>query len=110
LSKQAKEAYEVQVEFRTKKLQKQYQQSKKAIRAYGERVAGRYVSRINIIKVAKDIEELKRMPVLHCHQLKGDRQGQWAITLIGRNRLVFTLQGEGLEIVRIEEVSKHYGD
>ena len=100
----------MQVQFRMKKLQKQYQEKDKAIRAFGIKVARKYIERINIIKTVKDIEELKRTPGLDCHPLKGDRQGQWAIRLAYRNRLIFTLQGEELEIVRIEEVSKHYGD
>jgi proteic killer suppression protein len=47
---------------------------------------------------------------LHCHPLKGERQKEWAITLKGFYRLIFTLEGQSLEIVRIQEVSKHYGD
>jgi proteic killer suppression protein len=100
----------MQVEFRTKKLEKQYRDSKQAIREYGEAVAKRYVQRINIIKSATDIEELERLPGLNCHPLKGNRAGDWSITLINRMRLIFTLKGDKLEVVRIKEVSKHYGD
>jgi len=73
-------------------------------------VARRYIQRINIIKHARDIDELVGLPALRCHRLKGDRQDQYAITLTKLYRLIFTLQGEALEIVQIEEVSKHYGD
>ena len=54
--------------------------------------------------------EVERLPGLDCHPLKGERAGQYAVTLLGRWRLVFTLQGNTAEIIRIEEVSKHYGD
>ena len=50
----------MQVEFRTKKLEKQYRESKQAIREYGEAVAKRYVQRINAIKHAKSIEEVRK--------------------------------------------------
>lgn len=100
----------MEVQFRTKKLQAQFQSHQEAERAYGLQVARRYIERINIIRKARDIEELKGIQVLRCHSLKGDRQGQWAIRLTGFTRLIFTLQGERMEIVRIEEVSKHYGD
>lgn len=100
----------MEVTFRTRKLEREYVCSKKAVQAYGKAVAQRYVERINIIKSATDIEELKKLPALDCHPLKGDRKGEWSITLIGRARLIFTLQGENLEVVHIEEVSKHYGD
>lgn len=100
----------MEIRFRTRKLEKQYRDYDAAKKAYGETVARKYVERINIIKYSQDIEELKRLPGLRCHALKGDRQGQWAINLTGYYRLIFALQGEYLEIARIEEVSKHYED
>ena len=100
----------MQIEFRTKKLQKQYVQQKLAVKAYGNEVARKYIQRINIIKQAKDFDELSGLPGLKCHPLKGDREGQYAISLTGFYRLIFTLVGESLEIVQIEEVSKHYDD
>jgi len=100
----------LQVEFRTKKLEKQFLDSKQAVKAYGQAVATRYIERINIIKHTSSIEELERLPGLNCHPLKGDRDGEWSVRLNGFMRLIFTLHGEALEIVRIKEVSKHYGN
>lgn len=100
----------MEVRFRTRKLEREYLESKRALRAYGEAVARRYVERVNVIKHVVDIEQLEMLPGLDCHALKGDRAGQWAVKLTGRVRLIFTLHGEDLELVRIEEVSKHYGD
>jgi len=100
----------MRVQFRKPKLKKQYEDFREAKKAYGEQVGRRYIQRINIIKCAKDIEELRRLPGLRCHELTGDRLGEWSITLVGRYRLIFTLVGDNLEIVNIEEVSKHYGD
>ena len=62
----------LKVEFRTKKLEKQYRESKQAIRDFGEAVARRYVQRINAIKHAKSIEEVRNLPGFDCHPLKGD--------------------------------------
>jgi len=98
------------VEFRTRKLESEYEDSKKAVRAYGQAVATRYIERINIIKHTSSIEELEQLPVLNCHPLKGNRDGEWSIKLTGFMRLIFTVHGDELEIVRIKEVSKHYGD
>jgi proteic killer suppression protein len=100
----------LQIQYRTKKLEKQYTQHKLAVKAYGAEVARKYVQRINIIKQTKDYDELSILPGLKCHPLKGDREGQYAIYLTGFYRLIFTLVGESLEIVQIEEVSKHYDD
>ncbi len=100
----------MKIAFRTHKLQRQYEHSGEAVRAYGDQVARRYVERINIIKAARDMHELQQIAVLRCHPLTGDRAGQWAIRLTGFYRLIVTLDGEHLEIAMIEEVSKHYGD
>ena len=100
----------MEIRFRTKKLERQYRDYREAEKAYGKQVARKYISRIDLIKHVRDINELCKLPALHCHPLKSDRQGQWALNLTGYYRLIFTLEGKYLEIVRIEEVSKHYGD
>jgi proteic killer suppression protein len=100
----------VEVRFRTRKLQKQYEKSREAEKICGREVARKYIQRVNIIKQARDINELCALPGLRCHQLRGDRQGQWAVKLTRFYRLIFTLQGKKLEIAHIEEVSKHYDD
>jgi len=100
----------VEITFRTRKLEREYLKSANAVKAYGGQVARKYILRINVIKQAYDIHELMKLPCLRCHPLKGDRQGQYAVNLAGFYRLIFTLQGDALEIVHIEEVSKHYGD
>ena len=100
----------MEVTFRTRRLEREYREYTKAVKAYGDKIARKYIDRINIIKTAKGIDELMSLPVLGCHPLKGDRAGQYAIKLTGFYRLIFTLKGDALEIVNIEEVSKHYGD
>jgi len=100
----------MEIQFRTHKLQKQYEDAREAKKAYGREVARRYIQRIDIIKQTHDIEELQILPGLRCHELKGNRQGEWSVKLTGFYRLIFTLSGEQLEIVCIEEVSKHYDD
>jgi proteic killer suppression protein len=98
----------VQIRFKTRKLEKQYANHKEAEKAYGRDVARKFIDRVNIIKATKDIETLQTLPVLRCHPLIGNRKGQWSINLSGFYRLIFTLEGEALEIACLEEVSKHY--
>jgi proteic killer suppression protein len=100
----------LEVVFRTRKLKKEYTSSKDATKAYGLNVARKYIQRVNIIKNALDIDELLLLPGLRCHPLKGERRGQYALKLTGFYRLIFSLDGKQIEIVCIEEVSKHYGD
>ena len=98
------------VTFRTKRLERCYVEHAKAVQEFGHDVARRYIERINIIKHTAGLEELAQMPGLRYHPLKGNRAGYHAIKLTGFMRLIFTLEGETLAIVRIEEVSKHYDD
>lgn len=100
----------MEIRFKTNTLKKQYEYSANAVSAYGSQVARKYIERVNIIKKSKSVDELIPIRTLRCHPLKGDRKGEWSITLTGFYRLIFTLHGENLEIARIEEVSKHYGD
>jgi len=73
-------------------------------------IARKYVQRINILKAAHNLVELMPMPGLNCHPLKGDRKGQFAVSLTRRVRLIFTHESGACELVRVEEVSKHYDD
>ena len=100
----------MEVTFRTRKLEREYRISTNAIKVYGTKIAKKYIQRVNIIKHAQNIDELSRLPGLRCHPLKGNRQGQFAVSLTGFYRLIFTLHGDALEIANIEEVSKHYDD
>lgn len=100
----------MEIKFKTNKLQKQYENSKEAVKAYGTDVAKKYIQRVNILKSAKSFEELYAIPQLKFHPLTGDRDGEFAITLTGFYRLIITNDGDTFDIARIEEVSKHYGD
>jgi toxin HigB-1 len=104
------EGFRLTVTFRTKQLERCYVEHKAAVREFGKDVARRYIERINIIKQTASLEELARIQTLRCHPLKGDRAGHHAITLTGFMRLIFSIEGESLTVVRIEEVSKHYDD
>jgi len=100
----------VEVRFRTNKLKENYEKSESATKAWGKEVARKYIQRIDLILSAQSLQELNRLPGLNYHPLKGKRKGQHAVSLKDSWRLIFTLHGDQLEIVQIEEVSKHYGD
>ena len=100
----------MEVIFRTNKLQKCYENYRQGCRAWGAEVAKKYIQRIDILQEASDMSEIGKLPGLSCHSLKGGREGQYGITIHGRWRLIFSLQGERAEVLCVEEVSKHYGD
>ena len=100
----------MEVTYRTRRLARCYAEHKQAVQKFGAEVGRRYIQRIDLIKAAQSVDDLPRLPGLRFHALSGDRQGQYAVDLTGFYRLILTLHGAKLEIVRIEEVSKHYGD
>lgn len=100
----------MEVRFRTKKLQKQYENSKDAFKTYGDKVGKKYVQRITILKSAKSFDDLYKIPQFKFHPLTGNRDGEFAISLTGFYRLIITNDGDTFDIVKIEEVSKHYDD
>ena len=100
----------VQVEFRTARLRTCYTNSSAAARAWGDKVGRRYIQRVDVLKAAKSADDLHKIPPLRFHPLKGDRQGRHAITLIDRWRMVVSFRDDALTVVRVEEVTKHYGD
>jgi proteic killer suppression protein len=100
----------VQVTFRTKRLQECYAAAKKAQREWDEKVARRYIERVNILKHAKSVDDLYKTPGLRFHPMKGDKEGRYSITLIDRWRMEVSFRDKALTIVRVEEVSQHYGD
>jgi proteic killer suppression protein len=98
----------MEVVFGSPELVKCYQESDRAIRRWGPDVGRRYVARINALYAAGRFSDLYTIRSLRLHPLKGEREGQYAITLIGRWRLVVVPVGE--DKVRLEEVTQHYGD
>lgn len=100
----------MQVEFAARKLERCYRELTIARREWGERVARAYVRRVDTLYAAKDVRDLFALRALDMHPLKGERKGQYSIRLGDRERLIVTFADEELTIVRIEEVSKHYGD
>ena len=100
----------MQVQFSTKKLERCYRELAQARREWGERIARAYVQRINTLYAAKNIRDLFALRALDMHPLKGIRKGQYAIRLGDRERLIVVFADTDLTVVRIEEVSQHYGD
>ena len=98
------------VRFSDTVLQRCYQRITDGTRKWGEKTARRYIQRINILYAVKAANELSSFPQLRFHPLKGDRQGEYALDLDNVWRLVVSFDDDGMTIVTVEEVSKHYGD
>ncbi len=100
----------MEVGFRTKKLKKCYEDYQTGCRQWGPEVAKKYIQRIDLLQEASSIEEIRRLPGLDIHPLKGRRERQYGIRLHGGWRLVVELKGDMNEVIVVREVSMHYGD
>ncbi|MEX2599547.1 MAG: type II toxin-antitoxin system RelE/ParE family toxin [Dehalococcoidia bacterium] len=99
----------MEVEFSSNRLAQCYRQSDRAVRQWGEAVARKYITRIEILYAQPTFDSLRTLRSLRLHPLKGRRQGQYAIDLTGQWRLIVT-PGAKEEQVRVEEVTNHYDD
>lgn len=82
------------LEFADRKLRKQCEEKKKAIRAWGDRCARKLMRRLAEIEAADSLAVLMQIPGARCHSLKGDRAGQFAVHLEHPRRLVFEPAGD----------------
>jgi toxin HigB-1 len=97
----------VQVEFASKKLRDAYESKGKAIRRFGEAVGKKYVERINILKSARERNDLRKLRTLRIHEYKGNRAGDFGIDLTGNVRLIVTFPSAST--VRVENVEDPHG-
>ena len=65
----------------------------------------RILRKLDMINSAKELKDLMSPPSNHLHQLHGDRDGQWAISVSGQWRLCFNF--EDGDVFDIELVQYH---
>ena len=63
---------------------------------------GRLHRILDLLDDAVSPDDLK-IPGLFLHALKGDRKGQWAVTVSGNWRITFAFDGEDVIIVNLED-------
>ena len=97
------------VSFRTRGLKRCYERSRDAHREWGPDVGRKYVQRIDQLRSMPRFQDLRKLVSLRFHRLSGDREGEYALTLQGRWRLIVE-PGESDDQVTVKEVTNHYGD
>ena len=95
------------VEFRTRRLERCFERVSMAVREWGPEVGPRYVERVRAIQRARDFEHLYGFRALDLHPLRGDRRGQYAIRLTGRMRLIIERGDEPDTVIVVEVVDYH---
>ena len=98
------------IEFKTGRLEKCYEERRKAEAEWGRTIASKYVQAVNLLKAVNHPSDLAAFSQFNYKRLRGDRKGQHSLKLGRRARLIFTVQRSGgVRIARIEEVSTtHY--
>lgn len=99
----------MEVRFASNKLERCYQEQTRAVREWGPEIGPLYIVRVTTLMAAVQFADIFQIRSLHLHPLTGDRQGQYALTIQGRWRLIITLDDNPQEIT-VEEVGNHYGD
>ena len=80
----------MEIVFRTTALQKICSISKEAVRTYGPKNGGKLMQRLNELKSFECLADVPKYPPARCHQLEGNRKGQFSVDLEHPYRLIFT--------------------
>ncbi len=99
----------MKVTFADRQLERCFLDERLANRTWGDSVGQRFIQRIKLLQNSSKFEDLFEAQTLRLHPLRGDRTGQWSLTLIGRWRLLFRLSDDQQSITLVE-VSNHYDD
>ncbi|MFZ4632942.1 MAG: type II toxin-antitoxin system RelE/ParE family toxin [Saprospiraceae bacterium] len=83
--------FAMNISFTDKKLQNLSSDFKKCRQKMGDRRAKLFVTRLNALKDATTLEDVRHLPG-HFHELTGDRKGQWGCELDHPYRLIFRPQ------------------
>ena len=94
--------------YRTKKLKKVCEVRKEGVKKYGSEMGKIIPIRIDQIRNADSVLHLVQYGVGRCHELIGDRKGQYAMDLIHPYRLIFTQNDAQTVTVTIEEISDYH--
>ena len=74
----------------------------------GNRTAGLIHQRVDEIGAADSVETLVQYGIGRCHQLVGDRKGQFAMDLVHPLRLVFEVIRDEIQIAEIQEIVDYH--
>lgn len=109
------------IEFKTKKLEKECTKVNEANKAFGLKTARKLIRRLYDIQAANCLADLSPLPPTRCHRLKGKLKQRLAIDLEQPNRLIFCgidnrgkilnldeVKFSNITSIKVLEVSKHY--
>jgi plasmid maintenance system killer protein len=80
---------DVQVFFRSKKLQKICSSAREIQKVFGAARSRKLQQRLLELSAAENLSQISRLPPSRCHEMTGDRQGQLSVDLDHPYRLFF---------------------
>lgn len=99
----------MEIFFKNKKMQKIFN-DEKLLRKHFNKIADKIMLWMEVLVSAENLEQVPKLKPERCHELKGDRKGQFAVDLTSNYRLVFEpiekfykLDG-GLDLSRITAI------
>ncbi|MGL4999946.1 MAG: type II toxin-antitoxin system RelE/ParE family toxin [Cetobacterium sp.] len=101
------------INYKSKKLEKQCNDINNAQKDFGEQITKKLFQRIGELKAAQNLKEMSLIRSARLHSLSGKRENQYAINLTGNWRLILVADDgnmalEKIKIVKIEEVVDYH--
>jgi len=98
----------VDIDFSTHRLARAGLSSLEADRLFGTPIGRKYIQRLAILRASDRFSDLFEHRALRLHPLKGDRAGQFSISLTGNYRLIVERVAE--DRVRVVDVEDYHGN
>lgn len=91
----------MRISYASNKLEKQLSSATEIKKAFGD-MAKKVAARLDDIKSAPNLAILLQLPQANCHALKGNRHGEWAVSISGNYRIVFIIGHDPIPVTENE--------
>lgn len=98
----------MEVNYKSNKLKKICTNPSEARKRYSKEMVDVISLRIDQLRAFDKVETMIRLGIGRCHPLHGNRKGQYAMDLVQPFRLVFSINGNEVEIVLVEEIVDYH--
>lgn len=98
----------MELQFRSQRLKKAFESEKQAIRNWGPDVGKKYVTTVHFLGNVESMDDLRSFAFLRFHGLRGNRAGQFAVSLTGKWRLILKAGDDDGAIVVVWGVEDYH--
>lgn len=98
----------MQISYKNKRIEKICTDTSFARKKHGLEMAIKIHQRINEIKASYDVESMLKFGIGRCHELKGDRSGEYSVDLVHPYRLIFSVEKNEIVIALIKEIVDYH--